>query len=1046
MTTLRPRLGRVYSLVRKFALGSTLLATALASIAQTPGTGTITGRVYNPATKEYVRDAEVSVQGVDRVTATENDGSYTLTNVPAGTATVEVRFTGYTTASAQVNVAAGQTATRDFDIKAVGSTDAKGDDVIKLTEFVVNSEREGNAKAIMDQKRAMTVSNIVAAETFGNISEGNIGEFVKYLPGIQMDMVEADARSPRIRGLPAQYTTVTFDGMQLASADGFIQNNGTDNGGGAGSGGRSFGFEQVSMSSVDAVEVNFTTTAAADANSPAGNINLRSKHAFERSGQLLTFDISAMMNSEQFHLRKTYGPDDKNRYKIFPNGMIEYSNVFLNRKLGVILSFNQSESYNEQHQFAPAYDTTTTPTDTRPYVLTRIQYKDGPKYNERTTGSFTIDYKVSPRMAVSLKGIINNYYAFIGNRSFGVSTTRANIPLTSDGLTSWGGNAIPVTALTHTMNYLLKRTHGYTYLPSIEYKTRNLRIDAAAVASKSENNYGGGQSKEWAGNSVGGTSIPLTGMTVRANRGADLYDWRVEQTGGADWSNIAAYVAGPTASPTFGYDGRYNKNLVYQGKVDARYTTPFRIPTWIQVGGKVTQVTYVYANPTAWQTWNYIGPGGGPGGSWALFPGQFKFSPGHGAGFTSLSGGTPQVQDHTAIGYLFKTNPEYFQHAGTPGNFLTAFVVQPRYVREQIDAAYAMANTKPTKQLELQGGLRFERTRDLVKDFDPLPSAQVVAAGFPVNATGQATTIPGMMFQFLSQPRATRTKEYASIYPSASAKYSIKRNLQALAGYSYTVTRPAYNDIAGSTTENEQNQEITLPNINLKPQYAHNLSTQLTYFFEPVGILSVGAFQNEFQGYIQTSRVADGAAAFGYDDPFYATYDVITKFNLDGTVRYRGATVEYRQALSFLPKPFDGFDVFANYTRTYANIKGVSPDVINQPTNNLYNFGWLPGIAPHVVNYGISYKWRRLNLGFKARWTDKMGTTSTRNTWMKANTKVDANISYQVTDRLQVYFNARNLFNTRDHTFIGDDENRIGGGRQIEYYGAYLYFGLKGKF
>src|SRR5258708_4164724 len=239
------------------------LSTMVCLKAQSPGTGSITGRVFNPATGEYVKNAEVHVEGTGLSAFTEDDGSFLIAHVPAGKVTVSVSYTGYTAAPATVTVDDFQAANHDFILKST-DTSAKesADGIIKLDAYSVSAEREGNAKAIMEQKRAMNMSNIVAAETFGNIAEGNVGDFVKYLPGIQLDYVEADARSPRIRGLPAQYTSVTFNGMKLASADGFTANGSTDNGGASGSGGRSFGFEQVSMNSVDAVAVNFTTDAS----------------------------------------------------------------------------------------------------------------------------------------------------------------------------------------------------------------------------------------------------------------------------------------------------------------------------------------------------------------------------------------------------------------------------------------------------------------------------------------------------------------------------------------------------------------------------------------------------------------------------------------------------------------------------------------------------------------------------------------------------------------------------------------------------------------
>ena len=52
---------------RRFAFRSLLLALLLplALLAQGGGTGRIAGRVFNPATQEYVRNAEVSVEGTN---------------------------------------------------------------------------------------------------------------------------------------------------------------------------------------------------------------------------------------------------------------------------------------------------------------------------------------------------------------------------------------------------------------------------------------------------------------------------------------------------------------------------------------------------------------------------------------------------------------------------------------------------------------------------------------------------------------------------------------------------------------------------------------------------------------------------------------------------------------------------------------------------------------------------------------------------------------------------------------------------------------------
>ena len=1011
--------------------------------AQTPSTGTIAGRVFNPATGKYVRNAEVRLVGTNRVVASSGDGTFSFTDVPVGPATVEVVYTGYETTTLTLDVAPGTTAKADVDLhSSLYKSEAEGGQPIKLDEFVVSTQREGNAKAIMDQKQSMNVSNIVAAEAFGNTAEGNVGEFLKYLPAIQLDYVEADARNPRIRGMPAQYTTVTFAGMNLASADGFIQNNGTDNGGGAGAGGRSFGFEQVSMSSVDAVDVSFTTNASQSAGSAAGSIDLRPKHAYETSGQRLIVDMSAMANSEELYWHKAVKPDDRPRRLIMPNGSVEYSNSFFNHRLGVIVSVNESNIFNEQRQFVPTYDATPTAADPRPLVLTRIQYKDGPKLTERSTFSSTLDFKATEQLSFTLISTLNNYGMFTSNRSFGVTSIRANIK--GDGLTSWGNTAI--TALTNTQAYLRKRTRGYTYLPMFAYKTDRLLIEGAAVMSASENDYAGNQSYQLPGNNIAGVSLAPAGIIVSASRGDDLYSWNVTQTAGADWANITNYKAAATAYPTFGYDGRYNRVAIAQGRLDARYITPLQMPTWIKAGANVSETVYTYRNTTTWQSWNYVGPGGGLGGSWANYPSAAVFDPGHGAFFTSSTGGSPAIWNHNVIGQLFKSNPEYFVQNATPANFLSSFITSPKYIKERVDALYAMFDTKPTKALEVQAGVRWERTDDKTKDFVQKPASQVIAAGYPVNATtGVATTIPGLQYQYLNGPRSVHQNRYSEFFPSAGIKYSITPNLQALFGYSYTVTRPAFGDLSGTYSENESTQEINAPNPLLKPQYSNNFSARAMYYFEPVGSFGVGVFENDIKNFTQTSRIRGNAGDFGFTDPIYDTYTVVQKNSLPGTVIYRGATMEYQQSLSFLPKPFDGLGVFANYTRTYTKMDIPDPPQLLLP-GTPYNFGWIPGVAPHVINAGVNYKYRRLSMSLNAHWTADMPTTSTYNTWMQQNTKYDLNVSYELTNHFSIYFYSRNITNEPDHTYIGRNRDLIGGGRAIEYYGAYLYAGIRAKF
>src|SRR3954464_4322363 len=116
---------------RRFAiLAAGWFATVVATLAQ--GTGTIQGRVYNPATGQYVRNAEVRLEGTNQVASTESDGSFTFNNVPAGQAAVTVTYTGYTTARETFTVASGQTATREINLTSGAASTQKPGEVVQL--------------------------------------------------------------------------------------------------------------------------------------------------------------------------------------------------------------------------------------------------------------------------------------------------------------------------------------------------------------------------------------------------------------------------------------------------------------------------------------------------------------------------------------------------------------------------------------------------------------------------------------------------------------------------------------------------------------------------------------------------------------------------------------------------------------------------------------------------------------------------------------------------------------------------------------------------
>lgn len=1019
-----------------------LLAVFAPALAAQTATGSVNGRVYNPATKEYVRNAEVRIAGTSLVTESESDGTFSFSAVPAGSVTLAVTYTGYTAAPDTFTVTAGQTAVREINLL---STLAKGkgttDEPLQLQAFIVSNEREGNAKAIMDQRRSMNVSTSVAADTFGDVTEGNVGEFLKYLPGVEVEYVDGISRGPRVGGLDQQYVGVTMDGAAVASADAFVAYGSTLNGA-AGSQSRSVGFEQMSINSIESIEVSRTLSADMEANSPAGSINMRSRRAFDRKGRRVDWSFSAGFNTpDAANFGQTRGWDDHLHRQWRPNYQVDYSDVFLNQRLGVRLSVSSSSIRSEQQYVTHIYNKTTVPTgtitDLRPMVLTGITFTDGPRLSSRANITATADFKASNRLVLSLTTMFNAFENNAHTKALtfsaaanGVATATGRQNVLGDGLTDIRTNGLAANT-SRTMTYgggtAIKLTNSFTLTPKFEYKIGALTVDGTANFSRSKNDY-----ETSTRGSIRTETLNALTADFRATRpNANSAEWTIVQTGGADWSNLANYT-----NPRSNEEGRFAFTEIYTGEANAKYVLPWKIPTFIKFGGKWSEENRKTDNTTPYLVYSYVGPGGNilnangsitTTGTFAGFVSPRSFNTNMGDIRALTIANLPPLTNRSALSIVYREHPEYFVNVATAENYYTAFVANHRDFRQHVTAGYGMANTRLGK-LQLQGGVRWELTESESREFDPLTAAQVLAAGFPISATTRrATTIPGMDYQFFSRPRTTREGDYANFFPSASLKYMIRPNLHAQVGYSYAISRPPVDALAGVWSINDQALLITAPNPNLKPEKSDNYVARLAYYFEPVGSFTFLVQQTEISD--QRVTVRGNAADFGFEnDPDYANYEYQSVTNNNTLYRYRSLELAYNQNLSFLPGLLRTTNVNLSYTRNYAN-------------------QYFPGVTPQKFSGAIGWSYARLSLRVGAVWQDDTPFTTLFGRYQRHNLKVDLSGGFKLSKNTSLFFQGRNIFNDPNLLYEGDPTRNIPAALyRYGNYGVSWSIGIKGNF
>lgn len=99
------------------AVAALALWGAGAGVAEAQQTGTVQGVIVDVTTARPLAGAQVVVQGTQLGTIANQQGRYQLVNVPAGTHTLRVELIGYTAATREITVTAGQVTTANFQLE-----------------------------------------------------------------------------------------------------------------------------------------------------------------------------------------------------------------------------------------------------------------------------------------------------------------------------------------------------------------------------------------------------------------------------------------------------------------------------------------------------------------------------------------------------------------------------------------------------------------------------------------------------------------------------------------------------------------------------------------------------------------------------------------------------------------------------------------------------------------------------------------------------------------------------------------------------------------
>ena len=216
------------TVVRCVSFACSILLVASSGLAAQ--TGTVTGQVVDARTRGPISSAQVSIASLGAGSLTQANGRFLIPNVPAGTYPVQVTQIGYSQASQEVVVQAGETVVVNFTLS---------EQAIGLDEIVVT----GTAGATQRRALGQSVGRIDAAEAIEmapvrdmqNMLQGRVpGAFVRQASGV---LGEGPAIS--IRGLKS----LTLDADPLVYVDGIRVANGPQR------------LEDLNLAEVESIEV-----------------------------------------------------------------------------------------------------------------------------------------------------------------------------------------------------------------------------------------------------------------------------------------------------------------------------------------------------------------------------------------------------------------------------------------------------------------------------------------------------------------------------------------------------------------------------------------------------------------------------------------------------------------------------------------------------------------------------------------------------------------------------------------------------------------------
>jgi outer membrane receptor protein involved in Fe transport len=194
------------------------IVTAVVFVLVTAGAargGTITGSVEDSRTGEALIGAGIKVVGTNLGGGTNLDGRFSIGNVPVGTYSLRVLYTGYTQKMVTgIIVLADGVTPAAITLEPIAQDQG---DAMRMEDIYVTAERVTNTNAaiLTERLRSAVIGDGISAEQIRLSPDGTSSDALKRVTGLSI----VDDKFVFVRGVTDRYNSTTLNGVAVTGTD-----------------------------------------------------------------------------------------------------------------------------------------------------------------------------------------------------------------------------------------------------------------------------------------------------------------------------------------------------------------------------------------------------------------------------------------------------------------------------------------------------------------------------------------------------------------------------------------------------------------------------------------------------------------------------------------------------------------------------------------------------------------------------------------------------------------------------------------------------------